>query len=155
MKPLHLLLLTLISLLPLHAYSAPPDWQGEYAYTASYGATKGGSAISADYVVRLSNGGNAGSCEIEISGFQTYEEIVCTAEPAGNSISLRFKSYKSGEVKNAHGVAVYQPGQVLLVFERAQKNGRSTLLTHWSGITGLDGKKPATGETFKRVKPAP
>ena len=106
-------------------------------------------------MVRLSNGSAASACEIEISGFQTHEEIVCTAEPAGNSISLRFKSYKSGEVKNAHGVAVYQLRQVLLVFERAQKNGRTALLTRWSGITGLDGKKPATGETFKRVKPAP
>ena len=154
MKLLRLLLFTLAPLLAQHALSAQPDWQGDYAYTASYGATQGGSAITADYVVRLANGGNARSCEIEISGFQTYEEIACTAEPAGNSISLRFKSYKSGEVKNAHGVAVYRPGQVLLVFEQAQKNGRSALLTHWSGIMGLDGKKPPTGETFRRVKPA-
>lgn len=147
MKYLRLLFLALLPMLPQHAFPAPPDWHGEYVYSASHGSTKGGSAIVADYVVRLSGSTEAGGCEIEISGFQTFEEIVCVAREAGSSVSLSFRSYKSGDVQ------VYRPGQELLVFERVAKNGRSALMTRWVGLTGLDGSRPANGETFRLMAP--
>ena len=153
MKYLRLLFLALLPMLPQHAFPAPPDWHGEYVYSASHGSTKGGSAIVADYVVRLSGSTEAGGCEIEISGFQTFEEIVCVAREAGSSVSLSFRSYKSGDVKNIHGEQVYRPGQELLVFERVAKNGRSALMTRWVGLTGLDGSRPANGETFRLMAP--
>lgn len=155
LRPLCLALLMLLPLLPLHLHAAQQEWRGDYVYTASKGSTKGGSPITGDYLVSLTGGSDAPACKIAVSGFQTDEEIVCSVQRGDNSISLQFKSYKSGDIKNAHGVAVYQPGQTLLILERATVNGRTTLITRWQGLKGLDGKIPASGEAFRPVTPKP
>src|SRR5512139_3143079 len=142
-------LVSLLLLVPV-SFAANEDWYGDYSYTASYGNTYGGSPIIVRYTVRIRT--EQQECEIEITGFQVFEEIVCSTKAKGRSLMLLFQSYKSGEVKNAYGVQIYRVGQPLLTFEHATRNGRRVLITHWNGITGADGKRPRDGEKFKLVQ---
>lgn len=144
------LMLLVALLLPVSfSFGANEDWTGDYSYWAYYGKTYGGSPIAREYTIRIRTG--QPECEIEISGFQIFEEIVCRTKAEVNSLTLLFQSYKSGEVKNAYGVQIYRVEQPLLRFERTTRNGKPVLITHWSGIMGADGKKPRDGEMFKLV----
>ena len=101
-------------LLPFAGQSAAADgWAGDYVYEEAHGKTAGGSGMVLQYAVHIGDG-----CEIVVSGFQTHEQIICTLTPDTGSVTLRFKSYRSGDVKNRYGVQVYAPGQPLLEFER-------------------------------------
>jgi hypothetical protein len=130
------------------AHAAIPAWDGEYSYYASYGESSGGSVIQEEFTVKIAES-KPESCEIDIYGYQTNEEIICITKAEGDSVTLLFKSYKSGDVKNMYDVAIYQPNQPLLKFERTTKNGKQILLTHWLGMTGLDDKKKKPGVYFK------
>ncbi len=144
-----ILLVPLLLFLPA-SFAADEEWTGDYSYSASYGKTYGGSAIIQEYTVRIR--AEQPTCEIEIVGFQVLEEIICSTKVKGSSLVLLFQRYKSGEVKNAYGVQIYRVGQPLMTFERATKNGRRVLLTHWGGITGADGKRLRDGEKFELVR---
>lgn len=145
-----LIALVLIATLDV-AHAAGRAWQGEYEYEAAFGETRGGSAMTAIYALRLSDERRGPACALEIAGFQIDERIVCTTREEGDALTVLFKSYASGDVRNAYGVQVYRPGQPLLRFERASRNGRPVLHTRWLGLTGLDGKRPTRDQTFARV----
>lgn len=129
------------------------DWAGEYAYTATYGRSAGGSPIGVEYRAKLGRSAGATACEIQITGFQIDEEIICSTRPSGNTVVLLFQSYKSGELRNLHGIQVHSPGQALLSFSYQTAKGKSLLSTQWLGLTGLDGKRPQAPRTFKRLAP--
>ncbi len=138
-------------LAPCLAWAQPSpieSWYGVYTYSASYGQTVGGSTVAADYQLTLSKGQPA--CRIETSGFQTFEVVHCVAKASGNEVVLHFKSYESGDTKNAYGVAVYKPNEPLLKLERTTRNGKAVVVTRWLAMDGLDGKKPKPGPHFKR-----
>jgi len=129
--------------LPTGAGAEVPAWDGEYGYYANYGESYGGSSIGAQYTVVI--GEELSRCEIEVSGYQTHEQIVCIAEAGEDSVRLLFKSYFSGDTKNVYGVEIYRPGQALLEFER----GPAGLVTHWHGMRGLDGELREPGRYFE------
>lgn len=129
--------------------SSPAGWDGEYVYEGVYGNTYGGSPVIEEYTVRVGKFSEWG-CDISIAGFQTDETIICEAKAEGNSLTLTFTSYDSGEDVNAYGVKIYKPGQPLLRFERSKKNGKSVLVTRWPGITDPYDHHPEPGIYFKR-----
>jgi hypothetical protein len=122
---------------------AADSWDGQYAYTANYGKSAGGSSILLDYRITLSGQ----QCSVALDGFQTEETLVCTAEQQGPRLTLRFASHAGGALTNIHGVAIYQPGQTLVALERI--NAR-TLRTTWLGLRGLDAESPKPGIYFRK-----
>jgi hypothetical protein len=130
------------------ACASAQNWDGEYVYGASYGDTYGGSPIEEEYRIIL----DKGKCEIEVAGYQTQEEIVCKAKAEKNSIKLLFKSYKSGELTNPYGIAVYTSGEPLLGLEHVIRDNETRLYTHWFGMKALDEKPRPVGVYFKKLK---
>lgn len=129
---------------------ATENWAGDYAYAVPYGVSFGGSPIAVEYLIKIRPEG--AECEIEISGFQTFEEIVCAVQAKRKSIELTFQGYKSGDLKNAHGVQIYQEGQTLITLEWANRKGKEVLITRWNETKGLDGKKLNDGQRFRLIK---
>jgi hypothetical protein len=130
--------------------SAVENWTGDYAYVVPYGISYSGSPIAVEYLIKIR--AEAPLCEIEISGFQTFEEITCGILLKRKSIELTFLSYKSGDQKNAYGIPIYESGQTLITLEWASRMGKDVLLTRWHETKGLDGKKLNDGQRFKLIK---
>lgn len=135
--------LLLGGLLTLSAGAQTASWDGRYVHEAVLGRTAGGTAMVIEYEITLRS--QAAQCQLTISGFQTDETLLCTAKAQGNSLALHFKSHEDGRLVNAHGVAVYTPGALLLTLERP---ATGPLITRWHALRGQDGRTPAPGPAF-------
>ena len=127
-------------------------WDGRYVFTDHIGHTAGGSPMSVEYVVTVTPA-VARPCFIRMEGFQTDEELLCTARENGNKLVLDFKSYADGSVKNIHGVGVYPVGAPLLTLEWLENKSGRTLRTTWQNLGALDGKPKQPGVYFRQDRP--
>ena len=113
-----------------------PDWSGTYSYTESGGRTAGGTGIVVTHEIAVTRDGGQYRAEITANGYQTQVQIFALGTVLGNKLQLRFD--KDGEQQMFKGR--YQPGALLLEFERA---GARRIVTHWGAYT------PATTERFR------
>ena len=137
--------------LPPTVHAAKQSWSGRYIYEANYGRTAGGTAVTARYTIVI-DGKAPGKAILTVDGYQSDETLICDTRADANTMTLSFRSYEDGNATNVYGVAVYKPGTALLRLERREGNARSSIVTHWLELTGLDGKKPAAGVYFRRKR---
>lgn len=125
------------------ALAAPAGWVGNYVYEEALGPnlTK---TVNQFVTHRLSL--TASDCRIKLQGLQTDEEIRCTAQPRGDAVELRFKSYGDGKTVNKYGTKIYEVGQPLLTLS---KRG-DRLTTSWQNYR-MSTKKSPPGVYFKKV----
>jgi hypothetical protein len=126
--------------------SAQPGWSGTYVFDADLGrdAVGRGNAIGVEH--RLIIGGRDG-CRLMATGFQSDEDIRCTARAGRDGLRVAFKSHGDGSVRNRYGVAQYRPGAVLFTLSRA---GRG-IVTTW-GSYRPDGAVKPSGAYFRRAQ---
>lgn len=136
-----------LAILALTTMAAPaaaqPGWNGTYRYSVDQGrdGAGAGNAIGVDYKLML--GGRAG-CRLTAQGFQTNEDIRCTATPVRGGVRIAFERFADGKVANAYGVIRYRPGAALFTLTR----GRRSLVTTW-GTLRPEGVKRA-GHYFEK-----
>ena len=98
-------------------------WSGEYSYEAVLGENVAEQAIIVEYVLNVDDK----SCQLSIQGYQVFETIMCDAKDDKKVLSIYFKSYEDGSVKNAYGVELYKPGQRLFWLD-------NEWVTHWDAL---------------------
>ena len=142
-------LLRLIIMMPSVAAAAvgASGWEGRYRYDATYGRTAGGTAI----VIRHTIDVTSENATLAAEGYQIDEVLLCDVEAAPTRITLRFRSYSDGSTNNAYGVAMYTPGEALLVLEKPSNSMRAVPVTRWLGYAGLDGIRPSPGVYFRKL----
>lgn len=137
-----------VAILALTTMAAPaaaqPGWTGTYRYYVDQGrdGAGAGNAIGVDYKLVL--GGRAG-CRLTALGFQTSEDIRCTATPVRGGVRIAFKSYSDGKVANEYGVILYRSGTVLFTLTR----GKQGIVTTW-GALRPEGVRRASGRYFEK-----
>jgi hypothetical protein len=105
------------------ACASNPKWQGSYIYEADLGDNVAEQSIIVEYVLEIDDS----SCQISIQGYQVFETILCDTQDDKKILSILFKSYEGGSVKNAYGIEVYQAGQRLFWLDKE-------LVTHWDAM---------------------
>lgn len=113
----------LVGFLVLPAANAEPDWQGEYTYEADLGENLAEQSIIVEYVLEI----DGSSCQLSIQGYQVFEIILCDVRSNKKTLSILFRSYEDGSVKNAYGVEIYKAGQRLFWLD-------NELVTHWDAL---------------------
>lgn len=122
--------------------TAPAAWDGTYTYAFDGGQNAGGSATVVTYTLALT----PTSCRFSADGYQTDEDIMCTATRTPNSVNVAFKSYADGGTTDRYGNAVYSVGDPLFALER---NG-AKVFTRWKGYTLPDEKPHRPAVYFTR-----
>lgn len=110
---------------PSPAAPEPRGWNGIYRYSFDGGTTAGGSGIVVSYTLVLT----PTTCRFTARGFQTDEDIVCTARRAPTSVAVTFRHYGDGGTTDRYGNAVYSVGDRLFTLERRG----ARVLTRWQG----------------------
>ncbi|WP_315764372.1 DUF5991 domain-containing protein [Sphingomonas sp. Y38-1Y] len=124
--------------------AAQPGWTGTYVFDADLGRDALGKGISIGVEHRLVLGGRGG-CRLTAQGYQSNEDIRCTAVPTRGGMRITFKSYADGSIKNQYGVTRYQPGATLFTLTRGPRG----VVTSW-GAYEPDGIKGKTGTYFRK-----
>ena len=127
MRNLHYFILVILTSLSLSACADKPAWQGTYNYEAMLGENVADDAVIIEYALSISDNG----CSLQIEGYQISESITCTATEDGSRLTIFFKSYDDGSVKNIYDVAVYPVGGTLFSLSYEDKQ----LLTNWGVLT--------------------
>ncbi|WP_294261285.1 DUF5991 domain-containing protein [uncultured Sphingomonas sp.] len=122
---------------------AQPGWNGTYVFESDLGrdAVGQGYAIGVEHRLTLGRGG----CRLTAEGFQSNEDIRCTATPTANGLRIAFKGYADGGTTNQYGVAQYKPGATLFTLTR----GKRGVVTTW-GAYEPDGIKGKSGVYFRK-----
>jgi hypothetical protein len=131
-------------LVSMCAHAAAGFWDGRYVVEEGIGNTVGGSHMFVEYVVTLACGASP-PCAIGMGGFQTDEELLCTAHEVGSKLILAFKSHSGGNPANTHGVSVYDAGSPLWAFEWLEGTQKRILRTTWQTLGTMDGKPQPPG----------
>lgn len=126
MRRLHFFILVMLTSLSLSACADKPAWQGTYNYEAMLGENVADDAIIIEYALSIS--GN--ECSLQIEGYQVSESILCTTREDNDHLTVNFKSYADGSVKNIYDVAVYTVGGTLFSFSY----DNNQLLTTWGEL---------------------
>ncbi len=124
------------------AACAQDTWLGTYQYVAELGENVAEDKVIVEYIFRLTSQ----ECKITAQGYQTDEAILCSAEPTGKTLNVKFKSYEGGSTENIYGVAVYNPEGVLFTLSLDNQN----ILTNWKELTPDDSH--SSGIYFEKVK---
>ncbi len=120
------------------AIAAPAPWIGNYVFEEELGPN-----LSKTIVLFVTHelSLTVGDCRLRAQGYQTDEEIRCTAAPRGSGLELRFKSYADGQTVNKYGTKIYTVGEPLLTLSRP--GGK--LVTRFQGYrVSLKTKAPGT-----------
>ena len=117
-------------------------WDGTYRYAFDGGRNAGGDATIVTYTLVLT----PTTCRFSAEGYQTDEDILCTATRTPERVDVAFKSYADGSTNDAYGNAVYSVGDSLFALER---NG-AQVFTRWKGYTLPDEKPHRPAVYFTR-----
>ena len=137
---------------PTLAAAASP-WNGNYAYERTYddANNKRAGEIYAIHYVK----GKAGKCHITITGPSSYEDIICRATDSDKAVTFHFKRFTDANSATVNKARPYPKDQQLLTLEKGVSEKRpNAIRTVWHKLRTLDGKRPASGERFKRVPQA-
>jgi hypothetical protein len=115
---------------------------GTYRYAFDGGRNAGGDATVVTYTLVLT----PTTCRFSAEGYQTDEDILCTATRTPERVDVAFKSYADGSTNDAYGNAVYSVGDSLFALER---NG-AQVFTRWKGYTLPDEKPHRPAVYFTR-----
>lgn len=124
------------------AAPARAGWDGTYRYAFDGGRNAGGDAIVVTYTLVLT----PATCRFSAAGYQTDEDMVCTATRTPERVDVAFKSYADGSTNDAYGNPVYSVGDSLFALER---NG-AQVFTRWKGYTLPDEKSHRPAVYFTR-----
>ncbi len=124
------------------AQASPAGWDGAYHYAFDGGRNAGGDATVVTYTLMLT----PTTCRFSAEGYQTDEDITCTATRTSDRVDVAFKSYADGSTNDAYGNAVYSVGDSLFALER---NG-AQVFTRWKGYTLPDEKPHRPAVYFTR-----
>lgn len=105
------------------ACASNPKWQGEYIYEADFGENAAEQPVLIEYLLEVGDG----SCKLSIQGYQVFETILCSAGSNEKTLSIHFKSYEDGSMKNTYGIQIYTTGQRLFWLDNAS-------ITHWDAM---------------------
>jgi hypothetical protein len=137
------------------ASNAENDWHGQYEYFASGGETVGGSQIMLDITLKIGKQGLKEICELELSGFQRYETLLCTAAINKNQMTIQFKSYEDGRIVNKSDVEVYKVGETLFSLEKysaTNEKKQNRYIPRWGAYTPFGIKRKSMKDYFEKVK---
>jgi len=132
---------------PSVAGAAPlATWYGTYVWEESLGRIGGSTPAegAAAFVTRtLSLGPSAGAtgCTLNAEGFQTYEQMKCTATPEGESVIIKF--YKFG----ANAPGRYRLGAPLFTMTRSGGG----IVTRLQQMRPSSDASPGSGTLFRRA----
>lgn len=129
------------------ANAAPlSTWYGTFQWEESLGRIGGstpaeGAAAFVTYTLSL--GPNAGStgCQLKGEGFQTYEQMQCTATPQGEAVIIKF--YKFGATARGR----YAMGAPLFTINRTEGG----LITRLQALQPSSRATPNVGRLFRRI----
>jgi len=127
------ILLMLLGVVAAFGGEANP-WRGQYLYEADYGQNAGGIGMVVEYRLTINHAGKIPAAILQMQGYETDETIYCDVKYTSKSVSCFFKSYSDGQIKNAYGVVLYKPGQLLFTLDRPTVNGFTGLATHWHAL---------------------
>jgi hypothetical protein len=128
---------------PADAAQARGAWAGQYRYEWTGGRTAGGSGIAVTYTLRVT----PQACQLDISGFQSDEHILCEAGADAGNLWIRFRSYADGRTVNRFNVAQYKPGEALF---RLRRQGQGAPVTEWQSLFPGE-SRPQPGVRFRKV----
>ena len=111
--------------------AAPSSWTGTYTFYDDSGPTAGGSSTLVERTITVQKKGDKVTGTFASEGFQSYEKILCDTTIDANKLTLLFRSYPDGSLKNAYGVQLYKKGAQLLTLEKTIVKGKTKLLTIW------------------------
>jgi hypothetical protein len=120
---------------PAKLSASTTSWLGNYSFGDDSGQTAGGSSTFVDRKIIIQKKGDKVTGSFVSQGFQSDEKILCDTAFDGNKMTLIFRSYPDGSVKNAYGVQVYKRGARLLTLEKSMVKGKTKLLTFWHEFT--------------------
>src|SRR5688572_18715995 len=95
MRIVALVAITLTSVLGLFAQSS---WVGPYVYEENGGRTAGGTAIFITHELNVMDGGDGLTAVIQANGYQTSNDLMCTAKADGTKLMIYFESYGENNV---------------------------------------------------------
>lgn len=123
--------------------ATPAPWTGKYVFEEEIGPNLSKTMVNfITHELTLT----ATDCRLKAQGYQTDEEIRCTAQPRGANLELRFKSYGDGRTVNKYGTRIYEVGEPLLTLSRPA----GKLTTRFQSYSVVDRfKKP--GVYFKKA----
>ena len=128
------------------AHAAPlPGWYGHYVWEEEIGRIGGstpaeGVTAFITYTLALGPGNGATGCMVHAEGYQTYEQLKCTATPQMDSLIIKY--YKFGP--NAPGR--YAMGAPLFTMTRTPHG----LITRLQALRPAVRSTPQTGRLFRR-----
>lgn len=144
MRRLAITAITAMAMMAAAPAMAQPGWNGTYVFEADLGRDGAGAGNAIGVEHRLTLGGRGG-CRLTAEGFQSNEDIRCTATPTANGVRIAFKGYADGGTTNQYGVAQYKPGATLFTLTR----GKRGIVTTW-GAYEPDGIKGKSGVYFRK-----
>ncbi len=143
------------ALLSPEALAAGP-WDGNYAYERTFDDAAGkraGEIYAIEYVGGKVGKGN--KCRITMTGPSSYEDILCRAAASDKAVTFHYKRYADEASAKVNKARAYKPDLQLLTLEKGVSEKRpNAIRTVWHSLRTLDGKRPASGERFKRVQTA-
>jgi hypothetical protein len=138
---LFLLSLLCVSLGCSRSPRVPPDWAGDYTYAADLGRNAADTGMVVEYTLHL----QGSTCTLQAEGYQTDESLLCTVQPVGSALEIRFRSFADGTTKNSYGNEPYHPGQPLFTLTHTP-NGR--IVTRWGAYQPASNSDAPTHQGF-------
>ena len=125
------------------ALYAQADWKGSYGFYEDGGKNAGGSAILISHEIEILDGADGLVASIESNGYQTSSDLMGTAKVVGSKLEIYFQSYGENNMFEP-----YQPGDLLLTFEKKTEKGKTVILTHWGKFTPQIPKNGKSGKVY-------
>jgi hypothetical protein len=122
---------------------AQSSWVGTYEFDEDGGKTAGGTAIFISHQLEIKETENGLMATLQSNGYQTSKDLICTAKANGNKLSIYFESYGENNV-----FETFEPGDLLLTFERKTVKNKTEILTFWNKFLPVVPKNEKTGKVY-------
>lgn len=123
------------------AISAQSNWNGNYTFDENGGKNASGIAILISHELSVfDDGDGALAARLESNGFQTSEDLVCSAKVVGSKLFIYFQSYGENNMFEP-----YKVGDLLFTLERKTEK---LILTHWGKYTASIPRNEKSGKVY-------
>lgn len=119
------------------------NWVGNYTFGEDGGKNAGGTVIFISHELNVMETDDGLIATLQSNGYQTSKDLNCKAKVVGSKLELYFQSYGENNIFES-----YEPGDLLLTFEKKTVKGKTTLLTFWGKFTPMIPKNEKTGKTY-------
>lgn len=127
------------------AVQAQFSWVGNYEFDENGGKSAGGTAIFITHLLEIKETENGLMATLQSNGYQTSNDLFCTAKPDGNKLSIYFESYGENNLFER-----FEPGDLLLTLERKIVKNKTEILTFWNKFQPSVPKNEKSGKIYFR-----